>query len=148
MPSFEIIIEKLKKPMIAIITITNILLVLLYIQIININPILIKYLQAFIQTFISFFLIYRFHPFKKDYSFNKNDNYFIFGSAIVLLTNLGITQYTESFLLVPVTKQITEITGMPFQVKLNKHAVKVPDADPNEKKSSVEYDKNEYHITI
>jgi hypothetical protein len=145
MPSFEIIIEKIKKPMIVIITITNILFVLLSIQLININPVFIKYLQAFIQSFIAFFLIYRFHPFKKDYSFNKNDNYFIFGSALVLLTNLGITQYTESFLLVPVTKQITELTGVPFQIQLNTHAKK---GSSVEKESAVNYDKNEYHITV
>lgn len=145
MLSFEIIIEKIKKPIIAIITVANILFVLFSIQLIHINPVFIKYTQAFIQTFIAFFLIYRFHPFKKDYTVNKDDNYFIFGSAIVLLTNLGITQYTESFLLVPVTKQITELTGIPFQTQLTKNT-RNPDA--NEKNISKPYDKNEYHITI
>ncbi len=144
MPPLELILEKMKKPMLILITITNILFVLFSIQIIRINPVLIKYLQISVQTFIAFFLIYRFHPFKKDYSFHVNDNYFIFGSAIVLLTNLGITHYAESFL-VPVSNKITEITGVPFQIQHKSSHAKKSNTEEDVPK---QYDKNEYYITI
>ena len=144
MPSLELILEKMKKPMLILITITNILFVLFSIQLIHINPVLIKYLQVSVQTFIAFFLIYRFHPFKKEYSFHVNDNYFIFGSAILILTNLGIRYYADS-LLVPVSKKITEITGVPFQIQHNSSHPKKSNTEVDVPK---QYDKNEYHITI
>ena len=55
------------------------------------------YLHLVMQTFICIFLIVRFHPFRKHY-LKPFDANIIFGSAVVLLTNLGITTYMEKHL--------------------------------------------------
>ena len=55
------------------------------------------YLQLFMQAFVCIFLIVRFHPFRKHY-LKPFDANIIFGSAVVLLTNLGITTYMEKHL--------------------------------------------------
>ena len=55
------------------------------------------YLQLFMQAFVCIFLIVRFHPFRKHY-LKPFDANIIFGSAVVLLTNLGITTYMENYI--------------------------------------------------
>jgi len=52
------------------------------------------FLSIFIQTFIAFVLIYRFHPFRT-HSLNQGDIAFIFGSAVFLLTNVGLTEWVK-----------------------------------------------------
>lgn len=141
----SITFKKIKLPIMYIITILNILIILVSINLIYINPVLIKYFQIFIQLFITSFLIYKFHPFKTNYSLNKNDNVFIFGSAMILLTNLGITQYTETYLLTPISKKVTNLTKMPIQTQLLSNTALESSPDIY---SNYQYDKNEYHITI
>jgi hypothetical protein len=55
------------------------------------------YLHLFMQTFVCIFLIVRFHPFRKHY-LKPFDANIIFGSAVVLLTNLGVTTYMENYI--------------------------------------------------
>jgi hypothetical protein len=66
--------------------------VLIFFGLFNINKIFINYLNIFIQTFICIFLLVRFHPFRK-HELRENDSKIIFGTAIILLTNLGFVQY-------------------------------------------------------
>lgn len=53
-----------------------------------------KYIELFsnlLLTFVCFFLIIRFHPFRK-HELREFDATIIFGSAILLLTNAGLTK--------------------------------------------------------
>lgn len=41
-----------------------------------------------VQVFLCVFLMYRYHPFQKEYKFNSFDAKLIFGSALLLLINI------------------------------------------------------------
>ena len=72
--------------------ILHIIYVLIFFGLFNINKFFINYLNIFIQTFICIFLLVRFHPFRK-HVLREHDSSIIFGTAIILLTNLGFVQY-------------------------------------------------------
>jgi len=87
------IIERMKVPIIKnSLMVNNIILVLVYFGIVGINVVFVKQFNTFLQFAIGLFLIYRFNPISK-HELRKNDSSIIFGCAILLLTNLGITQY-------------------------------------------------------
>ncbi len=87
------IIEKIKVPVIkGSYMLNSVLIVLLYTGIFTVNVIYVKTFNTFIQLIICLFLIYRFNPFVK-HELRKQDSSIIFACAILLLTNLGITQY-------------------------------------------------------
>lgn len=65
--------------------------------IIWIDPVHINKLNIFAQIFVCGFLIYRFHPFRS-HELRKYDSRIIFWSALLLLSNLGITQYFTYFM--------------------------------------------------
>ena len=54
-------------------------------------------LNIAVQSIICLFLMFRFHPFKKQHVLGKYDSKIIFSSSVILLTNLlfveGVTQY-------------------------------------------------------
>lgn len=60
--------------------------------IVYVDPTQINKLNVFVQLFVGLFLFYRFHPFRS-HELRKYDSQLIFGSAVFLLANLGITQY-------------------------------------------------------
>ena len=70
----------------------NMCYVLLFFGFDYIDHTLLKYFSIAVQLFICSFLIIRFNPFRTHY-LHKNDPSIIFGSAICLLANLGVTQY-------------------------------------------------------
>jgi hypothetical protein len=57
-----------------------------------IDPNYVNKLNIAAQLFVCLFLILRFHPFRS-HELHKYDSQIIFGSALFLLANLGITQY-------------------------------------------------------
>jgi hypothetical protein len=57
-----------------------------------------RYINYIAQIFISFYLLFRFNPFR-NYECNKNDSIVIFWSALFLLFNLGVIRYIEEVLL-------------------------------------------------
>jgi len=63
-----------------------------------IAPKQLKALSILVHVFICFFLIYKFNPFKETTSVDKNDSTLIFSTAIFLLLNLGITEFSINFL--------------------------------------------------
>lgn len=63
--------------------------------IVYIDPTQINKLNIALQIFICIFLILRFHPFRS-HELHKYDSQIIFGSALFLLANLGITQFVIS----------------------------------------------------
>jgi hypothetical protein len=87
----------------------NISYIFLYIGLNYIDNKYLNYFSTVVQVFVSIFLIIRFNPFRT-HILRKNDASIIFGSAILLLANLGIYQYlhlTSKVLLekVPFIKQ-------------------------------------------
>lgn len=69
--------------------------VLALLGIVYIDPIQINKLNIAVQLFVCIFLILRFHPFRQ-HELRKYDSQIIFGSAVFLLANLGITQLVLS----------------------------------------------------
>jgi hypothetical protein len=58
-------------------------------------PTFIKYLNFGIQFILCFFLMIRFHPFREKYHLKKIDIMFIFGSAVLLFTNLVLVEMIQ-----------------------------------------------------
>lgn len=58
-------------------------------------PTLVKYLNVGIQFLLCFFLMIRFHPFRENYKLKAGDTMFIFGSAVLLFTNLVLVEMVQ-----------------------------------------------------
>ena len=63
-----------------------------YIGVYYVEPSYIELLSRTIRLLVCGFLVVRFHPFRKTYAFQSDDARLIFASAVLLLTDLGITQ--------------------------------------------------------
>jgi hypothetical protein len=93
---------------------------LIFIGLIQYKIELINYIHYGIQIFICLFLIARFHPFR-EHSLSKLDVNIIFSSAIILLTNIGITglfiqYFSDTAIGKVVTKNIDNIiTKLPIK---------------------------------
>lgn len=70
--------------------------VLALLGIVYIDPMQINKLNIAVQLFVCMFLIWRFHPFRS-HELRKYDSQLIFGSAVFLLANLGITQFILNY---------------------------------------------------
>lgn len=87
------ILDKIKIPVFrTTMILINIIYVILFFGIATINQTYTHYLNIFIQIFVCGFLLIRFHPFRT-HQLHKNDASLIFGSAILLLTNLGFKEF-------------------------------------------------------
>jgi hypothetical protein len=69
---------------------------LMFFGLFNINREYTRLFSIFIQIAICLFLIVRFNPFIK-HELREFDGEIIFGSALLVLTNLGITEYILQF---------------------------------------------------
>ena len=86
-------VDIIKKPIyLFLILLINALTISAYFGILNYNVKYIDYLNIGIQLFICIFLIIRFHPIRK-HQLKEFDANIIFGSAVYLLVNLGLTEY-------------------------------------------------------
>jgi len=91
-------IEHVKKPLyIGIMAMIYVTYFSLYIGVTFINPTYVDILSKAIRLVLSVFLIIRFNPFKKQHVLRDFDEKLIFTSAVLLLTDVGITQYITSF---------------------------------------------------
>lgn len=89
----KLTLDSIKKPFYLIsITILYLMYFLVFFGLFNINPEYTRLFSNFIQLSICLFLIVRFHPFRK-HELREFDGDIIFGSAMFLLANLGITEY-------------------------------------------------------
>ena len=92
---FDNVLDKIKKPFyIIFISFIYLSYFLIFAGIFYINE---KYIQLFstlLQLFVCLFLIIRFNPFRK-HELRDFDANIIFGSAILLLTNAGLTQIVK-----------------------------------------------------
>lgn len=63
-----------------------------------IAPQQLKLLSIMVHILICFFLIYKFNPFKQTVAIDSRDSTLIFSTAVFLLLNLGITEFSINFL--------------------------------------------------
>lgn len=62
----------------------------------SVNPLYIQTVFRYFEIFLCLFFIIRFHPFRKAV-LRDFDQYLIFVSGFILLTNIGIIQYIVNF---------------------------------------------------
>ena len=58
-------------------------------------PEYIRVLNIFIQTFLCFILMFRFHPFRENPKLHPGDNMFIFGVVNIVFTNVVLAELTK-----------------------------------------------------
>jgi|AACY02.14.fsa_nt_gi hypothetical protein len=86
-------LERIKKPTyVAMSTLLYICYFLIYAGLFYVNPLYLDTLSKSIRIFVCMFLIYKFHPFRQ-HKLVEFDAQLIFASAILILTDMGITQY-------------------------------------------------------
>jgi hypothetical protein len=100
--SLDLIFEKIRNPFFILFTIIHVIYFVVIIGLFSIN---IEYVEIFNrhinyvgQLFISFYLLFRFNPFRQ-YQCSPNDSIVIFWSSLFLLFNLGVIKYIEELLL-------------------------------------------------
>jgi len=89
----DLFLDNVKKP-VYLITVGSLYLlyIVAFVGIFYVKPEFIQMMSNIAHTFICLFLIIRFHPFRK-HVLHEFDDKIIFGSALILLLNLSITQY-------------------------------------------------------
>lgn len=93
----ENILEITKRPVyLSSIFLLHFAYLLVFVGVIKYTPTIINNISIFIQLFICLFLIVKFHPYRK-HELKEFDSTIIFGSALFLLTNLGITEYLKNY---------------------------------------------------
>lgn len=108
----------------------NISYLLLFFGVLSISPTYIRYFSNIIQILICIFLIVRFHPFREHY-YLKNDATLLFGTAILLLQNLGLTELALYY-----TKKLEE--NVSFIEKLHKDIVRLFSRNKDSEKTNGE----------
>ena len=94
--SVETTVETVKKPLyLAMVGALYLSYVVAFLGIMYVNPKYIANLDLAIQTFVCAFLIYKFHPLRQ-HKLEPFDSNIIFASALLLLANMGLTQYVLS----------------------------------------------------
>ena len=88
-------VQHAKNIFIVTITIIHILYFIAFLGIFAINEVYVHYLNIFIQAFVVLFLIIRFHPYRNNFSITSSDRTFVFGSAMILATNLIMVEYSK-----------------------------------------------------
>jgi hypothetical protein len=89
--TFDKILDKIKKPVyLTIIGFIYLSYFLIFFGLFYINKKYIDIFSNLLLTFVCLFLILRFHPFRK-HELRDFDATIIFGSAVLLLTNAGLT---------------------------------------------------------
>ena len=95
---FDSIVENIKKPVyLSLLFVIYFTYFLILFGIYQTNPFYVRYFSKFLQAFIAVFLIIRFHPFRK-HQLRDFDDRIIFGSALLILSDLGVTSVIENIL--------------------------------------------------
>lgn len=95
--TIENIIEHVKRPVyLGMLFTMEFIYVLIFFKIIHYTPTILNFLHYFIQIFIALFLIIKFHPFRK-HEIKEFDSSIIFGSAMFLLANIGLTEFIKNY---------------------------------------------------
>lgn len=109
--SLESTIDQIKKPFyLSMISALYFIYFVTFFGIFYINPQYISYLSFAIRLFVCSFLIYKFNPFRQ-HRLEQFDGKIIFASAVLLLTDMGITEYVIAQLRVNELRQLFD-TGL------------------------------------
>ena len=90
-------IDTIRLPYLAMMAISHIVYFIAFFGIRLMEDSYIHLLNIFTQTFIVGFLLFRFHPFRKEFVVKPVDLNIVFGSAILLTTNLLFVEYAKLF---------------------------------------------------
>lgn len=91
--SIENTIDHIKKPFyLSMVILLYIAYIVTFFGIFYINPQYIIHLSFAIRVFVCSFLIYKFHPFRQ-HRLEQFDGTIIFATAVLLLTDMGMTEY-------------------------------------------------------
>lgn len=71
--------------------------VLIFLGITFIAPQYIRFISNLIHVMLAVILILKFNPFRANPAFTSSDNTLIFGAAIFILINVGVTEFATSF---------------------------------------------------
>jgi hypothetical protein len=100
--SIDLLFENIRNPFFILFTVIHVIYFIVIIGLFSINieyvEIFNRYINYVGQIFISFYLLFRFNPFR-EYHCNPNDSIVIFWSSLFLLFNLGVINYIEDLLL-------------------------------------------------
>lgn len=88
-------VQHAKHIFIITITIIHVLYFITFLGIFAIDDEYVHYLNVFIQAFVILFLIMRFHPYKSTFSITSSDKTIVFGSAMLLATNLITVEFSS-----------------------------------------------------
>ena len=95
---FDKLLENVKKPVyLTLLFVLYLTYFLVVFGIYQINPFYVAYFSKILQIFIAVFLIIRFHPFRKHQLYEFDDK-IIFGSGLLILSDLGVTSFIETIL--------------------------------------------------
>lgn len=90
-------IDTIRLPYLILISIPYIVYFVAFFGIRTLDNTYIHSLNVITQTFIVIFLLYRFHPFRKEFTLKPVDVNIILGSALLLATNLVLVEYAKMF---------------------------------------------------
>ena len=89
-------IERVKKPIyLAMAFALYLCYFLIYVGVFYVNPKYVETLSYAIRLFVCVVLVFKFHPFR-EHKLKHFDSQIIFASAVLILTDMGITQYVVS----------------------------------------------------
>jgi hypothetical protein len=118
MPNFFYALEKIKKR-VYLLTLIIIYFIygLVFLGIIPSTPSIVHYLTVFIQIFVCTVLLIKFHPFREKYELKEFDGEIIFGSAFIILSNLGFAELMVHSLNVVKTDTVATINNVIVSAK-------------------------------
>lgn len=94
---FDRILEQSYYPFYLLVIIAHLLYFITFMGIYYVNVKYLHTLDVLTQTFICLFLLIRFFPFRH-HQLNKYDTSIIFGSALLLASNLFVTEYSKTII--------------------------------------------------
>ena len=83
-------------------------------------PKYIRYLNIFIQVFLCFILMIKFHPYRENLILQNEDKMFIFGASFVLFTNVVLVELSKIPFVKTKMDEILSITPKPISLVITK----------------------------
>ena len=88
-------LDKVQYPYLFVVGIVHFLYFMFFLGVIRVDQTYLHTLSVILQSFIVIFLLYRFHPFGNRYILKPVDKTIIFGSALLLGTNLFSVEFAQ-----------------------------------------------------
>jgi hypothetical protein len=120
------ILEHSYLPFYGLVILAHVLYLITYIGVFYIDITYIHILNVLTQTFICVFLLIRFFPYRQ-HQLNKYDTSIIFGSALLLASNLIATEYSKTAMgrmVYNTTNHLGKKVGVSFPPALRENNIK------------------------